>query len=72
MLIRRCCNAVLKLENFEGGAEISVRFVNDEEIHRLNKEFRNVDALTDVLSFPLKNGDDYDINYDTGLKCSAI
>ncbi|HOA33695.1 MAG TPA: rRNA maturation RNase YbeY, partial [Clostridiales bacterium] len=65
MLIRRCCNAVLKLENFEGGAEISVRFVNDEEIHRLNKEFRNVDAPTDVLSFPLKNGDDYDINYDT-------
>ena len=68
MLIRRCCNAVLKLENFEGGAEISVRFVNDEEIHRLNKEFRNVDAPTDVLSLSLKNFYDYDINYDTGLK----
>ena len=68
MLIRRCCNAVLKLENFDGGAEISVRFVNDEEIHKLNKEFRNVDAPTDVLSFPLKSGDDYDVNPDSGLK----
>ena len=28
MLIRRCCNAVLKLENFEGSAEVSVNFVS--------------------------------------------
>lgn len=68
MLVRRCCNAVLKNEKFEGSAEISVRFVNNSEIHKLNKEFRNVDSSTDVLSFPLGENGEYDINIDTGAK----
>lgn len=68
MLVRRCCNAVLKNENFEGSAEISVRFVNNDEIHNLNKEYRNVDRSTDVLSFPLGENGEYDINNDTGAK----
>lgn len=68
MLIRRCCNAVLRNEKFEGSAEISVRFVNNEEIHKLNNAFRNVDSATDVLSFPLGENGEYDINNDTGAK----
>ncbi len=68
MLVRRCCNAVLVHEGFEGSAEISVRFVNDEIIHGLNREFRNVDNSTDVLSFPLGENGIYDINHDTGAK----
>ncbi len=68
MLVRRCCNAVLKNEKFEGSAEISVRFVNNDEIHRLNKEFRNVDSATDVLSFPLGENGVYDVNQETGAK----
>lgn len=35
--------------------EISVMLVTKEEIHRLNKEFRDVDRPTDVLSFPMMN-----------------
>ncbi|MGN0367209.1 MAG: rRNA maturation RNase YbeY [Wujia sp.] len=33
--------------------EISVTFTDDEGIHALNKEYRDIDAPTDVLSFPL-------------------
>lgn len=51
MLVRRCCNAVLRMENFQGAAEVSVTFANNEQIHELNKMHRNVDAPTDVLSF---------------------
>ena len=40
LLVRRCCTAVLVLENFEGSAEVSVTFVDDEEIRRLNKQYR--------------------------------
>ncbi|MCR4925068.1 MAG: rRNA maturation RNase YbeY [Clostridiales bacterium] len=68
MLVRRCCTAVLSLENFQGSAEVSVRFVNDEQIHQLNKQYRNVDQSTDVLSFPLGENNEYDINKDTGAK----
>ena len=68
MLVRRCCTAVLTLENFEGSAEVDVRFVNDAEIHRINREFRNVDKSTDVLSFPLGENGVYDTNPETGAK----
>lgn len=68
LLIRRCCHAVLELENFEGSAEVSVTFVDNERIHELNKQYRNIDSETDVLSFPLGENNEYDINHDTGAK----
>ncbi|MBR0541769.1 MAG: rRNA maturation RNase YbeY [Clostridia bacterium] len=68
MLVRRCCNAVLLQEEFDGSAEISVTFVDNEEIHKLNKQYRNIDRETDVLSFPLGENGEYDINHDTGAK----
>jgi len=69
MLLRRCCHAVLELENIEGKAEISVRLVDDGEIHSLNKQYRDVDRPTDVLSFPLMREDGgFDINPATGAK----
>ncbi|MBE6834638.1 MAG: rRNA maturation RNase YbeY [Ruminococcaceae bacterium] len=66
MLIRRCCHAVLELEKFDGPAEISVSFVDNEQIHSLNKEYRNIDKPTDVLSFPLGENGEYDRNPETG------
>ncbi len=68
MLIRRCCHAVLELEKFEGPAEISVRFTDNEEIRTLNAQYRNIDAATDVLSFPMGENGQYDINLETGAK----
>ena len=68
LLIRRCCHAVLELENFDGSAEVSVTFVNNEQIRELNKKHRNIDKATDVLSFPLGEDGVYDVNMDTGAK----
>ncbi|MDO5301715.1 MAG: rRNA maturation RNase YbeY [Tissierellia bacterium] len=50
--------AVKRLGSPQGGAlpelvELSLTFVDGEEIQRLNREYRGVDAITDVLSFPL-------------------
>ena len=57
ILIRRSCNAVLDFEKFDGPAEISVTFVDNNRIHELNNEYRHKDSATDVLSFPLgENG----------------
>jgi probable rRNA maturation factor len=37
-------------------AEISLAFVDNPTIHRLNRQFLNHDEPTDVLSFPLGDG----------------
>ena len=68
MLVRRACTATLRAEEFPYPAEISVTFVNDEQIHELNKQYRNKDVPTDVLSFPMGENGVYDENHDTGAK----
>ncbi len=65
MLVRRCCTAVLTNEKFEGSAEVSVNFVDNEEIRSLNAKFRNKDMETDVLSFPLGENGVWDKNPET-------
>ena len=67
MLIRRCCNAVLVTESFKGSVEISVTIVDDEAIHELNLKHRGIDRSTDVLSFPLCEGDHLEINTENGF-----
>lgn len=56
---------VSTLLNFAGTAlelpdntEMSVTFVNNDEIQRYNREYRGVDKPTDVISFALEEGDD--------------
>lgn len=66
LLVRKCCQAVLTTEKFENDAEVSVSFVDNTEIRRLNKLYRNKDKSTDVLSFPLGENGVYDINNETG------
>ncbi len=66
LLVRRCCNAALRLENFPEDAEVSVSFVDNEQIREMNKEHRNIDSATDVLSFPLGENGVYDHNEATG------
>jgi probable rRNA maturation factor len=59
---------VLQLENFPGIAEISVTFVDNEEIHKLNKQYRDKDMPTDVLSFVMSENGAYDIDPKTGAQ----
>ena len=66
MLLRRCCNALLTMEKFEGPAQVDITFVNDEQMRELNKEHRNIDKTTDVLSFPLGENGVYDKHPETG------
>ena len=66
MLVRRCCNGVLQTEGFQGSAEISVLFVDNERIRSMNEKYRGIDSATDVLSFPLGENGVYDVNPDTG------
>lgn len=52
-IIDNIVNASLDYEEFPYEAEVSVTFTDDEGIRILNKETRNIDKATDVLSFPM-------------------
>ena len=52
------CRKTLELENISGDFEVSISFVDDEQIKELNSNFRNKNVATDVLSFPMV--DDFD------------
>ena len=60
---RKVVDAALETEGFPCGAEVSVTLTDGERVHELNLEYRNVDAETDVLSFPLT-----DLDYKTGFE----
>lgn len=53
MLVRRAVVETLAYEQYQNAAEVSVTFLDDEGIRELNRNFRNIDKSTDVLSFPL-------------------
>jgi probable rRNA maturation factor len=64
-LIREAASAALAQANLVGNAELIVRLTDDDELHRLNRAFRNSDKTTDVLSF---GGEDF---FDGELKRST-
>lgn len=51
-------NAVARLHGLDDMTEVDITIVDDEEIHTLNREYRNVDRPTDVLSFALDEGEE--------------
>ena len=52
-LIQTCAGRVLESENVTFDAEIDVTVVDADSIRQLNAEYRDKDAVTDVLSFPM-------------------
>ena len=59
LLIREAIVRTLEFEGVGGQNEVSVTFTDNEGIHELNKQYRNIDRPTDVLSFP-------QIDYENG------
>ena len=53
ILVRKAIEATLAFENVTAPCEVSVTFADNEGIRAINREYREIDAPTDVLSFPL-------------------
>ncbi len=52
-LMEKAIILCLNMEEVSTDIEISISFVDDQEIRLLNKGYRGKDKVTDVLSFPL-------------------
>ena len=50
---RTVIEEALEYEGCPFEAEVNLLLTTDEEIHAMNREFRQIDAPTDVLSFPM-------------------
>ena len=59
--IRRIVHKLKKILNCSD-EEISLLFVDDEQIREINRQYLNRDHPTNVISFPLRDGDYGDIN----------
>ncbi|AKL95788.1 rRNA maturation factor [Clostridium aceticum] len=55
--LEKLVKASLDYEGWETDYEVSLSFVDNEEIHELNKTYREKDCPTDVLSFPMVDDD---------------
>lgn len=64
-LLKKCCRCALLEAGFDENSEISVSFVDNERIREINREFREIDSPTDVLSFPMADNCEFDINPDS-------
>ena len=52
-LIRTAVTGALVYEEFDCDCEVSVTFTDNDGIRELNREYRDKDSATDVLSFPM-------------------
>ena len=71
--IKKAVNMALNAEKIEVPCAVSVMLTDENGIRKMNKNFRNVDSATDVLSFPMNeltpgefNADECERDMDTG------
>ena len=63
--IRDAIMQTLVYESFPYDAEVSVTLTDNAYIRKLNSQYRGVDRHTDVLSFPMYEGGEFD-----GAECA--
>jgi len=61
-VVLAACNTA----GFSAQPELCVRFASDAAVRALNRQWRGLDTVTDVLSFPMQEGPDYDFNMPLG------
>ena len=64
IVLRQVIEKALELEKCPYECEVNVTFTDNEGIRNINREFRELDVPTDVLSFPMV---DYEAPADYGI-----
>lgn len=61
-ILEKLINFAVDHENIKN-AVFSITFIDDEKMHEMNRQYRNIDRTTDVLSFAFEDSEDI-INSD--------
>ncbi len=72
--IKKCVELCLNEEkiNTNNTIEIYIRYTNNEYIKEINKEYRNIDKATDVLSFPMYEKEDLSDLVDEQIELKTL
>ena len=70
--VAHICEVVLAAEGVEREVEISLSYVDEDEMHELNHEWRGIDRTTDVLSCECDSAFDEDIPADETLELGDV
>ncbi|MFZ0548509.1 MAG: rRNA maturation RNase YbeY [Candidatus Promineifilaceae bacterium] len=57
VILKQTVSAVLAYEQVAGDVSLSLLLTDDEQMRQLNRDFAGLDEPTDVLSFPIGEGD---------------
>lgn len=68
-LVERAISTALEYEEIEDDCEVSVTFVGNARIRKMNAEYRGIDRATDVLSFPIAEDGDLEEAFDGEKLC---
>ncbi|UTR09359.1 rRNA maturation RNase YbeY [Evansella sp. LMS18] len=63
-LVADVLDTAMEMEGINENSELSVTFVNNEQIRELNRDYRGKDEPTDVLSFALNEGEDDEVEVE--------
>ena len=66
-LVKKAIRGALECEKYDRDVSVSVTFTDNAGIQEKNREFRSVDAPTDVLSFPMYDFRGGDLPDDEGV-----
>lgn len=66
------CSFVMDAEGVKRDVEISITYVDEDEMHVLNRQWRDIDRTTDVLSFECDNPFDDSIPVEETLELGDI
>ena len=56
-IIKKICKKISKIEQIKGKHYLSIIIVDNNKIHEINKQYRNIDNPTDVISFAMIDGE---------------
>jgi len=64
--IRQAVTTACAEAGFQHNPMLCIRFSDDETVQTLNREWRKKDSVTDVLSFPMQDGDEPEADESLG------
>lgn len=72
LIVHQIAEKTTEILNISADKVVSLIFVNSNEIHEINREYRNIDRSTDVISFALNDSENEYENAEAEIELGDI